>query len=406
MINLKLVSLLAMVCGSSLALSRERHLAQRARSEATQAIPVEITVPNPPIPVRAGGKWHMLYELHLTSFSSKELYLERISVAGADSKSLGSWEGDILAGVLTHPGSGPGNDSRRLLPGTRAVAFVEVITAANSPPPPLLLHSLMFKPVRTLNGLDETQLVGPRFSISRERAVPVGPPLAGGCWIASHGLANNSSHRRTLITVNGASRISQRFAIDWIRVGPDGLAFRGDPAMNGNWTPYGANVLAVADGRVLEVHDGVPENSPTAETKAVPITLRTVGGNSVLLDIGRGLSVFYAHLQPGSIHVRVGSMVHRGEVVGRIGNSGQSDAPHLHMHIVKGQFALAGEGVPLEFDQFAVMGHLASLQSLADGVAWRPTGRPKAVKAEMPVENAVVQFPGGNSACALSKIRR
>jgi len=102
-------------------------------------------------------------------------------------------------------------------------------------------------------------------------------------------LSNTNSHRRTMVVVNGKARIAQRFATDWTRIGADGLAFRGDPSKNANWSAYGAEVLAVATATVVDVKDGIPQNDPTADKKAVPITLETVGGNYIILDLGKWL---------------------------------------------------------------------------------------------------------------------
>ena len=271
---------------------------------------------------------------------------------------------------------------------------------ASTPAPRALRHRLSFAPV-LVSGTTESVVEGGLASVRREPPIVLGPPLEGGCWAASHGLSNASVHRRTLIAADGAARIGQRFAIDWIRIGDEGQAFRGDPAVNGNWTPYGANVLAVANGVVVATQDGIAENSPTSDDKAVPITLRTVGGNFILLDVGRGRYVFYAHLQPGSLRVRPGSRVRRGQQLARLGNSGQSDAPHLHLHVVDGPSPLAAEGLPLVFDRFVLQGHLPSLRPLTDGTGWRATERPQLRRREMPVENAVIAFPGPGPDCSL-----
>src|SRR5262249_42152682 len=134
-------------------------------------------------------------------------------------------------------------------------------------------------------------------------------------------------HRRALIPVDGKVRIAQRFATDWVLIGADGQLFQGDPAHNENWYGYGVEVLAVADGRVVEVKDGIPENVPLTGEFAVPITLETLGGNYVLVDLGEGHFAFYAHLQPRSLRVQVGDPVQRGQVLALLGNSGNSDAP-------------------------------------------------------------------------------
>ena len=64
----------------------------------------------------------------------------------------------------------------------------------------------------------------------------------------------------------------------------------------------------MGDGVITEVKDGIPENIPGA-SRAVPITLETIGGNYVIIDLGGGFFAFYAHLQPDSLKVKVGERV-------------------------------------------------------------------------------------------------
>src|SRR5690606_29958176 len=124
----------------------------------------------------------------------------------------------------------------------------------------------------------------------------------------------------------GRAVIAQRYAIDFIRIGDNGRLVKDDANVNESYFGYGAELLAVADGEVVEIKDRIPENRPTAGVMATRITVDTIAGNYVLLDIGE-VSVLYAHMQPGSIEVEVGDKVRRGEVLGRLGNSGNSDAP-------------------------------------------------------------------------------
>ncbi len=171
------------------------------------------------------------------------------------------------------------------------------------------------------------------------------------------------------------------------------VVFHGDPSKNANWAPYGADVLAVADGRVVKIVDGVPENDPTSDTKAVPITLETVAGNYLILELGDGRYALYAHLQPGSFAVKQGARVRRGQTLAKLGNSGQSDAPHLHLHIMDEPSPLAAEGLPLVLSSFELQGHVASLHVLTDGTGWKPSAPSSTRTGEMPIENAVVRFP-------------
>jgi hypothetical protein len=335
-----------------------------------------------------------MYELHVTNYGAAELSLAGIEILDDSSGAvLETYSAEEIKGILSRPGT-PGLADRRVIgAGLHAVAFVDLEGSSTSAMPRRLRHRVTFLPVKTPTGTLESVVEGGRTIVPRTRARPLGPPVAGAGWVASHGLSNGSSHRRTLLAINGSARIAQRFAIDWTRIGPDGQVFRGDPAKNSNWTPYGAPVLAVADGRVVRIQDGIPENDPTADSKAIQINLETVGGNFLILDLGDGRFAFYAHLQPGSLAVRSGMQVKRGQVLARLGNSGQSDAPHLHIHIMNEPSPLAAEGFPLSFERFDLVGHVPSLRVLADGSGWRATERVSNRRDEMPVENAVVNFP-------------
>jgi len=360
------------------------------QQERPAAIPVDLSVSFAPRPVSAEGQRHLLYELHITNFGRADLTLERLDVLDVTTNIVATYEGNALQGILARPGvSAP--DLRIIGGGLRAVAFLDVVAPATATLPRRLRHRLTFVPITPPAGPKQSIIEGGAVSVVKEPPVTLDPPVRGGGWVASHALSNGSSHRRTLLAIDGRARIAQRFAIDWTRIGPDGQVFRGDPSRNQNWTPYGAEVLAVADGRVVEVQDGIAENDPTTPTKAVPITLKTVGGNYVILDIG-GAYVFYAHLQPGSLTVRPGVRVRRGQVIAKLGNSGQSDAPHLHLHVVDAPSPLAAEGLPLVFGTFNLEGHVPSLKVLTDGTGWKPSGPASPHRHEMPVENAVVSF--------------
>lgn len=118
---------------------------------------------------------------------------------------------------------------------------------------------------------------------------------------------------------------------------------------------YGKPVLAVADGRVAAASDGLPENVPGhGDTfhPAVPITLETVAGNTITLDLGGGQFAYYLHLQPGSLRVKAGDRVRRGQMLARIGASGDAREPHLHFAVTTSSKLLAGEGVPYLIDRY------------------------------------------------------
>jgi len=226
----------------------------------------------------------------------------------------------------------------------------------------------------------------PATPVDKKPVTVIGAPLTGDAWQAGNGPSNTSAHRRALIPIEGRAYISQRFAIDWVQLYPDGKTYKGDPADNKNYRAYGHEILAVADGVVTETKDGIPQNTPGAPSLAIPITLETVGGNHVIVDIGDGLYAFYAHMQPGSLRVKVGDKVRRGQVLGLLGNTGNSSEPHLHFDICNASSMLGCEGIPYAFASFEVLGK---------GDGWKPSdSHPPAVKHEMeiPLEDEVVGF--------------
>ena len=100
------------------------------------------------------------------------------------------------------------------------------------------------------------------------------------------------------------------------------------------------------------------------------LTLQQYGGNHVVQDIGGGRYAFYAHLQTGNpLNLAVGQQLTRGQVVGKLGNSGNTDAPHLHLHVMDRPDPLAANGQPFAFDAFTLEGRVVSEESLQQGTA-------------------------------------
>jgi murein DD-endopeptidase MepM/ murein hydrolase activator NlpD len=216
-----------------------------------------------------------------------------------------------------------------------------------------------------------------------EVRLAIDPPLRDGPWFAGNGPDNGSAHRRIFISIGGTAWLAQRFAIDFMHFDAEGRSQLGDGSRNQDYPSYGQEVVSVADARVRAVIDGVAENVP-GKSRAVPITLATAAGNQVALDIGGGFTAFYAHLQPGSVRVKVGDRVRRGQVLGLVGNSGNSTGPHLHFHVSRGASILGSEGVPFVYREFR---RITS-----------PPGTPSAdaksepVRGEIPLLGDVVMF--------------
>jgi murein DD-endopeptidase MepM/ murein hydrolase activator NlpD len=370
-----------------------RRIAQQ-QTEASRPIlsaPLDVTIPKPPMPFKADGQTHLVYEIQLTNIGADDCLLDRVTVLAGDRSGaeLADYGGDALAAAVARPGLPALRGTAKLTVGAgqRATVYVWVSVAANATTPRALQHRLTVK-------LGDTQrIVTTNVGRVGVSGAPheIGPPLRGADWLAANGPSNASGHRRTIISVDGTARIPQRFGIDWIQLRPDGSRHEGDPKDNKNYRAYGNDALAVGDGIVSAVKDGIPENVPGATSRAVPITMDTIGGNHVIVNLGDGVYAFYAHLQPGSIKVAIGDKVRRGQVLGLVGNSGNSTEPHLHFHLSDANSPLGCEGLPYAFTAFEVESRLASL---AGGtMAWTPLAAPEPHKMELPLENEIVRFP-------------
>jgi murein DD-endopeptidase MepM/ murein hydrolase activator NlpD len=184
----------------------------------------------------------------------------------------------------------------------------------------------------------------------------LGPPVEGANWVASDGPSNDEDnhHRRGVVILAGQAVDSRRYAIDWKQM-REGASFSGDARNVRSYYSYGKSVLAVADGRVVAARDGLPDNIPghgESFHPAVPITLETAAGNTITLDLGGGQFAYYMHLQPGSLRVKAGDRVRRGQVVARIGASGDAREPHLHFEVTTSSKPMVGEGVPYLIDRY------------------------------------------------------
>jgi hypothetical protein len=362
-------------------------------------LPVNIESPVQPIPVRgADGKWYLVYHLFLTNWSFSDLTLKSVEVSDREhGKTLARYEDKELSEfyrfrslIPTPPRSEMPNKvyPRQIASGRTGVLFFWLTVDAPNAIPLTLNHRLTFeanpliKLLRDYSPDKSGNVVLDNFkvAVSNDKPLVLGAPLRGGSWICGNGPAYNTAHQYLTIR-EGRVRIAQRFAIDFKRVDAGGNVLPSpfpDEITNKMFYGYGAEVLAVADGIVAFVKDRIPENIPqvSGEIKpAAPITRETVSGNWISINLGKNRYAFYAHLQPGSIRVKVGDRVRRGQVIGLLGNSGNAAGPHLHFHIGNANSLNGSEGIPFVFGSFDMV------------------GQARRHVLEMPLNNNVIRFP-------------
>lgn len=147
-------------------------------------------------------------------------------------------------------------------------------------------------------------------------------PFSGRWFVAQGG---------DTLNVNNHMRVKAQFyGIDFIKTGgPEGrnLSSKPQPVSIEDFYSWGEQVLAPADGEVIGETNNLPDNPLGTKDPANP------GGNQVSLRIAPNCFVFIAHMQKGSVKVKAGDKVKAGQLLGLCGNSGNSDAPHVHLHL-------------------------------------------------------------------------
>lgn len=354
----------------------------------TLPIPVDVIAGPAPQPVTADGRVRLLYELRVTNFGAKPMTLDRLEALG-DGRPIAAYNGEDVDKLLMPIGpADPAAEARVLAPGRGAIVFLDLALEPGAPTPTRLSHRLI---ASAEGGAAET-VDGPSIAVSTRAPLVIRPPLRGSGWAAIFGLSD-PGHRRVVVPANGRAFIINRFAIDWVKFGPDGRFYRGDPSVNSSFYDYGAEVLAVGDGRIVGLKDGIPDNAGLNRQRAVPMTVRTISGNSVVLDLGHGRYAFYEHLQPGSLRVRLGQRVRAGQVLARLGDSGNAMAPHLHFQLADGPEHLKAEGIPYEIDAFTQLGAASGIGMVLENQAWTAGGvKPIPRRREFPLDNAVIDF--------------
>lgn len=347
----------------------------------------DVLAPFPPTLADMDGQPQLAYELYLTNFSSRPIMIDRIDALDPAGASIGGAEGETLASWIERIGAREATDARLVPPGTRVVVYLNL--PLSSPAPAAVRHRMSFH--FTEGDRTPVQLLAPALLVDRRPLPRLGPPLRGGPWAAVYAPQMARGHRRFPYATAGAVRVPGRFAIDWFGLDDEGRSGGGENARMDRYQGYGAEVLAVADGIVSAVRDDMVEAESVAA--APPVALGDATGNYVAIDIGGGRYAFYEHLRPG-ILVHPGQRVRRGQVIGRLGLTGQGSSPHLHFHLADANSPLGAEGLPFVIERFEALGSYPSIEAFARGGPWNPPRGAARSGPMLPGPNMVVRFPG------------
>lgn len=350
-----------------------------ATSASAQKIPpisLELTVAGQPAHVARTDGTQIAYELRVSSFHRSPLRLNRLDILDGEGRTLGSYEGDKLTALIGGQWVAKDADRTLLAPASHATIFVnQPVERTVAAIRHRITYTIAERPPVTIEGAPRTVAATPSA---------FGPPIRGGIWSAVYQPAMEFGHRRYVYALNGTPRVPGRFAIDFFHAdrNPKEPRYAADPG-------FGAEVIAVADGRVIAARDDFAD--PVQRNPNEASDPENATGNYVAIDIGNGRIVFYEHLKQG-LAVRKGDRVRRGQLLGRVGATGQVGGTHLHFHVADTNSPLGAEGLPFALDAFDQVGSWTTIDQAFSGERWQPA-LPRRFTAAMPSPNVVVRFP-------------
>jgi len=378
-------------------IDRGAKVTQLAASFISTPGPVEMT----------DGKVHLAYELVLTNVAPAPVRVDRIEVHDvATAASVPGTTGradltPLLVGTEAEGVSDPGagNTSVTIAPTTTYIAWVDVVFPQRSAVPATIEHVVSGAVLPPNAPPAPIQLRLGRMDPATDGPIVVGAPVPTGTWYVSEGCcADDTHHRRGFEPVNGVLEVPQRYAIDVFKLDDQHRTWVGDPSKLDSYLSYRQPILSAAAGTVVAAQDGLANNTEIPHPTNLASIKETVG-NHVIVRLSDGVYVLYAHMDPGSVAVRVGDRVTRGQQLGLIGSSGISTTPHLHFQILSTPTYFPADSKPYAFDSFTLLGRITA-RLWDDNLGIQPTGalpfeaaNPSSARTnQLPLDRDVVQF--------------
>ncbi|NJN47543.1 MAG: M23 family metallopeptidase [Candidatus Competibacteraceae bacterium] len=344
-------------------------------------------------------RFHLVYELELKNPLSGNAVLEQIKVYDPDTDQvLATLDSTAIATRFQIGGINRTGLTTLLGPAQFGVLYLHLQFDTRESVPLTLAHQVTA--AIDLDNLPPGSEIsaGGMAAVRFEPVTVLGAPFKGENFIAADGCCESIRHIRALLPINGGLWLAQRFAIDWEQLDEQNRVFVGDPQDPRSYHIYGKDLLAVADATVVVAVDEFADQVPGAIPTGVAVS--EADGNHIILDLGNGGYVLYAHLEPGSVAVAVGETVQKGQVIGRVGNSGNTSEPHLHLHVMDAPSALVADGLPYVFENYEITG--INLAGTADFDNAAATGEPATIttvdpptshRNQLPMDLTVVRWP-------------
>lgn len=370
----------------------------------TQFTPIAASVLTTPMAVLGSdGRRHIAYELTLSNEAAFTMHIRAVKVRDPAGKRTlltlrGSELRDHMRTLATATVEGAGNTT--IESSATSVVYLDVSLPRKAVVPRRVVHRIVA--VGSPGGTQTTfrmRLI--RTTLSTKQPVVLHSPLAAGKWLASEGCCTNFGHHRWgTVPVNGTLVVPQRFAIDFFRLDAQNRTWVGDPSDVTSYLSYNQKVIAAAPGKVVAATDVLPDQAPPEPPPVTPIADSV--GNHVILKVGKGVYLLYAHMRPGSVKVKVGQRLRLGQTIGRVGTSGNSTTPHLHFQVLTEPTFFPTDSTPYVFNEFRLVG-TETARIWDDNIGLQPTGKipvgavpnPGVHRRQLPLDRSVIVLGRG-----------
>jgi murein DD-endopeptidase len=319
--------------------------------------PVSMEVIATPYAIPGAAGTTLVYEVYLSDYRTHNLELKKVEVYADDALFRTYLKEDFQPEVpgspvfLAFPATIAGMDDSTQC--KQPVLYFAIPLNTGEKIPTAVSHKLYFKKKVLCCSLP-VSAAGGKGTLSTEPLMVLAPPFRGERFANTETMMAWTHHRQGISVFDGKPYISQRFALDWFKLTESGTMCVAPFNVNASHPSYNVELIAVASGKVVRIINGILDNTPPG--RAQPVTGENVAGNLVVIKIAENRYAFYGHCIPDSILVKEGDDVVTGQVIARLGNSGNSDAPHLHFQIADGTSLFESQGIPFVLDSFTYTG--------------------------------------------------
>jgi len=349
--------------------------APRSVGDADSVFPNVIGILPAALPraIKSFDAYHLEYELLVANSGQAPVVIRDVEATNGNGKRIAELSEEEVASRLASKEKG------RVQPGETAVLVMSV-SAERAADLKSVTHQIRVSSEG--EGARVFNVMGGTVHVEDQARADFAPPVRGGSWLVLGPFDARLPGRRHSVDIDGFRVFPNRFEISLSKMAEKGGTVVGAGASNSDYAAFGEPVYAMADGRVLQVVNHMPDHGPGRPDAANP------DGNFVLTEVGEEY-VVYAGLQNGSISLKLGDSIKRGDVIGRIGNSGASAEPELRVRLISAPDPLRATGLEFGFRSFRWVGWLKGADTLRERF---PTAEPGARRGETPPSGSIVQF--------------